>query len=262
MSLPQFDITGKKVLITGAGRGIGKGIALVMAEAGADVAVTALSEANALRVAEEVRARGVKGYGWAADATRLAEMEALAQRVLEAMGGIDVLINGVGDAIPGSISSLPEGGRRVLSEADWHKIIDLNLTQAFTGCQVFGPQLLRKPGSCVINISSFAAVRPEASMAAYAAAKAGLSRLTESLALEWAPFGVRVNAIAPGVFPDPEQLTPEQLREREARGGPGIPLGRLGRLAEVGHAAVFLASEAAAYITGQTLCVDGGRTLL
>ena len=97
--------------------------------------------------------------------------------------------------------------------------------------------------------------------AAYAASKAGLTRYTEALALEWAPYGVRVNAIAPGQFPDPEQMTPEQFAEREERGASGIPLRRFGRMRDVGLLAVYLASEASSYVTGQTIAIDGGRTI-
>src|SRR5436190_884434 len=158
-----------------------------------------------------------------------------------------------------------DGGARqpyVLTEQNWHTVIDLNLTQAFVGCHVFGPHLLGKRGGCVINVSSFAAIRPSAQMTAYAAAKAGLTRFTESLALEWAPRGVRVNAIAPGSFPDREQLSEEQWRQRQASGTAAIPLGRFGLPREVGLLAVYLSSEAASYVTGQTIAIDGGRTLV
>jgi NAD(P)-dependent dehydrogenase (short-subunit alcohol dehydrogenase family) len=260
--LPELDLTGRKALITGAGRGIGKGIALVMAEAGADVGVTALGEANAARVAEEVRRLGKRGFGWAADGTSVAAMEAVSERILSELGGLDVLINCIGDAIPGAVARLPDREGRVLDENDWHKVMDLNLNQAYVGCHVFGPRLLEQRSGSVINVSSFAAVRPAANMVAYAAAKAGLTRFTESLALEWAPYGVRVNAIAPGTFPDPEQMSEEEWRRRQDQGAPGVPLNRVGNLREVGLLAVYLASEAAAYVTGQTIPIDGGRTLL
>jgi NAD(P)-dependent dehydrogenase (short-subunit alcohol dehydrogenase family) len=261
MPLMDFDLTGRRVLITGAGRGIGKGIALLMAEAGADVGVTSLGETNAAQVASEVRALGRRGFGWAADGTSVEAMRAISERVLGDLGGLDVIVNCVGDSIPGMVAAAPGGEGRVMTEADWHRVVDLNLTQAFVGCHVFGPTLLERRSGCAINISSFAALRAAPNMAAYAASKAGLTRYTEALALEWAPFGVRVNAIAPGQFPDPEQMTPEQFREREERGASGIPLRRFGRMRDVGLLAVYLASEAASYVTGQTIAIDGGRTL-
>jgi NAD(P)-dependent dehydrogenase (short-subunit alcohol dehydrogenase family) len=261
MTIPDFDLTGKRVLITGAGRGIGKGIALLMAEAGADVGVTSLGETNAAQVAREVSALGRRGFGWAADGTSVEAMQAISERVLSDLGGLDVIVNCVGDSIPGMVATVPGSEVRVMTEADWHRVVDLNLTQAFVGCHVFGPALLEQRSGCAINISSFAALRAAPNMAAYAAAKAGLTRYTEALALEWAPFGVRVNAIAPGQFPDPEQMTPEQFEEREARGASGIPLRRFGRMRDVGLLAVYLASEASSYVTGQTIAIDGGRTI-
>lgn len=262
MAIADFNLTGRNVLITGAGRGIGKGIALVMAEAGADVAVTSLGEANAAQVAREVQALGRRGFGWAADGTSVEAMQAIAPAVLEALGGLDVIVNCVGDSIPGLVAAAPDSTARVMTEANWHRVIDLNLTQAFVGCHVFGPHLLEQGSGSAINISSFAALRPAPNSSAYAAAKAGLTRFTESLALEWAPRGVRVNAIAPGQFPDPEQMTPEQFEEREQRGAAGIPLRRFGRMRDVGLLAVYLASDAAAYLTGVSIPVDGGRTLV
>ena len=260
--LTDFDLTGRTALVTGAGRGIGKGIALALAEAGADVGVTALSETNASRVAQEVTALGRRGFGWAADGTRVQAMAGLAVRVLEELGPLDILINCIGDSIRGAVASGPEQAGPVMSEADWHTIIDVNLTQAFVGCHVFGPHLLERRRGCVINVSSFAALRPAALMTAYAAAKAGLTRFTESLALEWAPYGVRVNAIAPGSFPDREQMSAEEWERRQAGAAAGIPLGRFGLPREVGLLAVYLSSEAATYVTGQTIGIDGGRTLL
>ena len=261
MALADFNLTGRKVLITGAGRGIGKGIALVMAEAGADVGVTSLGQANATLVADAVRALGRRGFGWAADGTRVEAMQAIAERVLEELGGLDVLVNCIGDSIPGTVAAAPDGAGRVMTEADWHRVVDLNLTQAFVGCHVFGPHLLAQGSGCAINISSFAAMRAAPNMAAYAASKAGLTRYTEALALEWAPYHVRVNAIAPGQFPDPDQMTPAQFEEREQRGAGNIPLGRFGRMRDVGLLAVYLAADASAYITGQTVAIDGGRTI-
>lgn len=261
--LNDFDITGKKVLITGAGRGIGKGIAFAMAEAGADVAVTSLGGETAVAVAEEVRKLGRKGFGYAADATKVSDTAALRDKVFADLGGVDILINNMGDAIRGTISPMPGSGLHVLDEKDWHHVVDVNLTQAYAGCHVFGEHLLEKgSAACVINITSFAALRPGANMVAYAAGKAGLMRFTESLALEWAPYKVRVNAIAPGTFPDAYALSEEDLAKRNADAAPTVPLGRLGHPREVGVMAVFLASDAASYITGQTFVIDGGRTLL
>ena len=260
--LNDFDLTGKRVLITGAGRGIGHGIALAMAEAGADVGVTSLGGDSAVKVADEVKALGRNGFGWAADATKVAPMETLREQAFEALGGVDILVNCLGDAIRGTISELPGVDGHALTESEWHHVIDVNLTQAYVGCHVFGPHLLAKGEAAnVVNISSFAALRPGANMVAYASGKAGLSRFTESLALEWAPYKVRVNAVAPGTFPDAYVMSEVDLRKRNAEVR-DVPLNRVGHPREVGLVTVFLASEAASYITGQTIAIDGGRTLL
>ncbi len=261
MALADFDLTGRRVLVTGAGRGIGKGIALVMAEAGADVAVTSLGQPNADKVAEEVRALGRRGFGFAADGTSVDSMQAIADAAIEALGGLDVLVNCVGDSIGGAVAATPDGKARVMSEADWHRVVDINLTQAYVGSHVFAPHLLAQGSGCAINVSGIAAIRAAANQAAYAASKAGLTRMTEVLAQEWAPYRVRANAIAPGQFTDPEQVTPEQYEERERAGAPRVPLGRLGRMRDVGLLAAFLASDAAWYITGQTIALDGGRSI-
>jgi 2-deoxy-D-gluconate 3-dehydrogenase len=260
--LADFDLSGQRALVTGAGRGIGRGIALALAEAGADVAVTSLGEPNAARVAQEVTALGRRGFGYAADGTRVEPMLAVAERVKADLGDLDILVNCIGDAIRGAVSEGSSPGAHTLTEPDWHTVIDLNLTQAFVGCHVFGPGLLAQRRGSVVNVSSFAAFRPSVLMSAYAAAKAGLTRFTESIALEWAPAGIRVNAIAPGTFPDRAALTEEQWQQRVVQISPTIPLGRPGDVREIGLATIFLCSAAASYITGQTLTVDGGRTLV
>ena len=264
MSLKEFDLTGRVAVITGGGRGIGKGIALVLAEAGCDVVITGAGEANAKRVADEVKKLGRRGLGLAADATKLADTQRAADRVLADFGKVDILVNCVGDSIPGTVAPLPDTTgqpSRAMSEADWHTIVDINLTQAFTGCRAFGPHMLARKSGCVVNISSFAALRGRPNMVAYAAAKAGLTKLTEALALEWAPYNVRVNAIAPGRFPDPDQMSADDWRRREEEAAKAIPLRRNGKLREVGLMTAYFASDAAAYVTGQTVAIDGGMTL-
>ena len=139
--------------------------------------------------------------------------------------------------------------------------MDINLTEAFQGCQALGPHLLERRQGYVVNISGWASFRGRPESSAYDSAKAGLMRFTECLAQEWAPFGVRVNAIAPGSFPDPEQMSAEAYVARQATASQQIPQGRLGRLKEPGYLAVFLASPAAAYVTGQTWAVDGGVSI-
>ncbi|MBI4200686.1 MAG: SDR family oxidoreductase [Chloroflexi bacterium] len=261
MNIPEYNIEGRKALLIGAGRGIGKGIALVLAEAGMDVAVVGLTTKGASAVAEQAHLIGRQALAFAADATDAAEMERLAQRVLRQFEPLDVLVNCVGDAIAKPVSALPEGDAAGMSAQEWRSIVDVNLTQAFASCRAFGPHLLGKRKGSVINISGIAAFRAQARRSAYDAAKAGLAQFTRSLALEWAPYGVRVNSIAPGQFPDPDQMSSEEFRRRDQEARGRVPLGRLGRLREVGLLAVYLASDASAYVTGQTWCVDGGLSV-
>ena len=261
MSIQEFDITGQKVLLVGAGRGIGKGIALVFAEAGADVAITGLTSTGVNKVAEEVRALGRTALPLSGDATKSADMEEIARRVLAEFGQVDTLVNCVGDSIRKPVVKLPGGTLEGMTEDEWHNVLDINLTEAFQGCRALGPHLLERRQGCVINISGWASFRGRPEYSAYDAAKAGLMRFTECLAQEWAPYGVRVNTIAPGSFPDPDQMPGEAYQARQETASQQIPLGRVGRLKEPGYLAVFLASPAAAYITGQTWAVDGGISI-
>jgi NAD(P)-dependent dehydrogenase (short-subunit alcohol dehydrogenase family) len=261
MALKEFDITGQRVLITGAGRGIGKGIALAFAEAGAAVAVTGLTPIGVNKVAAEIREMGQTALPLTGDATKATDMDRIAEQVLAEFGQVDTLINCVGDSIRKPVVKLPGSNVEGMSEDEWHFIVDVNLTEAFQGCRALGSHFLERRQGSVINISGWAAFRGRAGSAAYDAAKAGLMRFTESLAQEWAPYGVRVNSIAPGSFPDPEQMSAEAYQARQQSAMQQIPLGRTGRLKEVGYLAVFLASPAAAYVTGQTWAVDGGVSI-
>ncbi|MBI4189996.1 MAG: SDR family oxidoreductase [Betaproteobacteria bacterium] len=268
MNIPEYDVTGRKVMLVGAARGIGKAIALVLAEAGAEVAIASLNIKSASTAASEISSLGGKAVAYAADATKYDDMERLAGEVLDSFGAVDVLVNCVGDSIGKPIVRRPGRTEEGMTEAEWRFILDVNLTQAFTGCKAFGSHFLQRRRGSIINISGTAALQARAArsayaagkpISAYAAAKAGVVSFTEATALEWAPFGVRVNSIAPGSFPDPVQMTPEDYR-REAQAS-GVPLGRVGRLREVGLLALYLASDASAYVTGQTWCIDGGASV-
>ena len=259
--LPEYSLEDRKILLVGASRGVGKGIALVMAEAGAHVGVTGVTPGNAEKTAEEIRKKGGNAKAFIADATSQAAMDALAPLVLEKLGGLDVLINCLGDHIPQPVVTLPGSKDPGMTQTDWQKILDLNLTEAFLGCRAFGSHFIEQGKGSVINISSFASVRASRLRSAYDAAKAGLDQFTRCLALEWAPYHIRVNALAPGLFPDPEQLTPEGPKLREDRARREVPLGRVGLLREAGLLAVYLASDASAYVTGQSFAIDGGLTI-
>ena len=137
-------------------------------------------------------------------------------------------------------------------------MLDINLTEAFKGCRAVGPHMIERGSGRVINISGFAARKGSPEALVYSTAKAGLARMTQTLALEWAPYGITVNCIAPGIFPDPETGNPQQIATSRENARTNIPLGRVGELREVGLLALYLASDASSYMTGETLFLDGG----
>jgi 2-deoxy-D-gluconate 3-dehydrogenase len=257
----EFDISGRKVLLVGASRGVGKGIAVVLADAGAEVAIASLNHMSARRAADDIAAAGGKAAAYAVDATKCIDMERLAGEVQSSFGSIDVLVNCVGDSIRKPVVPRPGHAEEGMTEQDWRTILDINLTQAFSACKAFGPHFLQQGRGSVINVSTSIAAFRAAGRSAYIAAKGGVINFTESLALEWAPYQVRVNSIAPGSFPDQTQQTPEQFSEVCARAAAQVPLGRAGRMREIGLLALYLASDASAFVTGQTWCIDGGAGL-
>jgi NAD(P)-dependent dehydrogenase (short-subunit alcohol dehydrogenase family) len=260
--LKDYSLEGKRALCIGAGRGIGKGVALVLAEAGANVAVASATLENAQKVADGVSELDRESVAFAVDATDEASMIALSVLTREHFGDVDILVNCVGDSIRKPLISLPNGPEGEMPFDDWKHVVDLNLTHAYLGARAFGPGLLKRPGSTMINISSYVNSRGRLASAAYNAGKAALNQLTRDLAVEWAPYRVRVNAIGPGVFPDPDQRTPEQLKNDIEELNARVPLGREGRLRDVGLLAVYLASEASSYVTGQVYVIDGGLGLV
>jgi 2-deoxy-D-gluconate 3-dehydrogenase len=188
-------------------------------------------------------------------------MERIASLVLTEFGRLDTLVNCVGDAIRKPVVALPGTTTEGMTEEDWHHVVDINLTEAFQGCRALGRHLLERGTGSVVNITGWASFRGRPLSTAYDAAKAGVMRFTESLAQEWAPYGVRVNAIAPGSFPDPDQMSAEDYQSRQEAARHDVPLARVGNLKEPGYLAVFLASPAASYITGQTWAIDGGISI-
>ena len=255
----EYSVQGKSVIITGAARGIGKGIARVLAEAGANVMVTALTDRYIKPLAEEMAASGHPIETLTADATKSDDWRKTIDAALGRWGRSDVLVNNLGDAIRKPLVHLPGGSSDTpITDDEWRFVMDVNLTQAFLGCRAVGPHFIERRAGRVINISAFAARKGSPDMLLYSVAKTGLSRLTQTLALEWAPYGVNVNCIAPGMFPDPETGDPQQVAASRERAKSNVPLGRVGELREVGLLALYLASDASAYMTGETLFLDGG----
>jgi NAD(P)-dependent dehydrogenase (short-subunit alcohol dehydrogenase family) len=247
----RFKLQNKVALVTGAGRNLGRAIALSLAEAGADVALTGRSLPEMEKAAEEIRKLGQKALVIAMDVTNLSQIEQAVQKIISKFGKIDILVN---NAATRSHKPLLE-----ISEAEWRSVIDTNLTGAFLCCKAVGPYMVRQGGGRVINISSRAGVRGRANVSAYCASKGGLNQLTQALALEWAPHHILVNAVAPGIINTDRSYEgataiPSIPKERVE----GIPLKRAAELAEILPLVLYFASEACSYTTGQVVLIDGG----
>jgi NAD(P)-dependent dehydrogenase (short-subunit alcohol dehydrogenase family) len=264
MAPKEFDITDKVVFVTGAGRGIGKGIAQVFAEAGSDVAINALTPNYVTGVADALATEtGRTIFPVIGDVTNAAGAQRAIDEVLERFGWIDVLINALGDSLRAPLVGLPEGEGEVkgISDSDLDFIMDINLTEALVCTRAVGPHMLVRRAGKIINISSWTALQGDGEMVLYTTAKTALSGFTRAQAFEWAPYGIHVNCIAPGLFPYVVTGGKERVRKSEERAKREVPLGRTGHLKEVGYLALYLASSASDYMTGQTLMLDGGLSL-
>jgi 2-deoxy-D-gluconate 3-dehydrogenase len=260
----EFDVTGKVVFITGAGRGIGKGIAQVLAEAGADIALNALTPRYVEGTAAEIAAAsGRRVVPVVADVTKSAEVQRAVDSILSTFGRIDVLVNALGDSIRKPLVTLPDqaAGTVGVSDDELRFIIDINLTEALLCTRAVGPHMLARRSGKVINVASWTAHQGGRDMVLYTTAKTALAGFTRAQALEWAPYGVQVNAISPGLFPDVVTSGPDGVQRSTRRAEETVPLKRPGRLREVGLLALYLASSASDYMTGQTIPLDGGLGL-
>ena len=259
----EYDVTGKVVLITGAGRGIGKGIAQVLAHAGADIALNALTARYVEPLAAEIaQVSGRRVEPIIADVTKPDSVRAAVHAVLEKFGRIDVLVNALGDSIRKPLVTLPgKAGSQAATDDELKFVMDINLTEALLCTRAVGPHMLERRSGKVISISSYTASKGGGDLVLYTAAKTALTGFTRAQALEWAPYGVQVNAIAPGIFPDPVTSGEERAQQTAERSRRTVPLQRHGELREVGLLALYLASSASDYMTGQTLVLDGGLSL-
>jgi 3-oxoacyl-[acyl-carrier protein] reductase len=241
----QVDLTGQTAIVTGAGAGTGRATALALAAAGAAVVVNDLNPDRAERVAAEVRQAGAEALAWQADVTNRFQTGTLIETARDQFGRIHILVNAAG-----AFNSTP---MPALDEWDWRRLLEVNLTAAFFCTQLLGRVMADEGGGVVVNIASNAGhPNPIEAGAAYVAAKSGLVGLTRQAARELAPAGIRVNAVCPGDIADPTQ--PDAM--------PNNPLDRLGQPEEVAAAVLFLCSDAASFITGQALNVDGGAGMI
>ena len=251
--LDRFRLDGRRALVTGGAKGLGRVIAGALAEAGADIVIASRTASECETAAREIaNATGRRAVALTADVTKASEVERLAAEAQDALGPIDILVNNAGINV--------RGASHELAESDWDRVIDINLKAPFLCARAFGPGMVERGWGRVLNMGSILSVIALPGRAPYASAKAGLVNLTRVLALEWAQSGVTVNALCPGPFATDMN---KQLLEDPAKYKAfveKIPMGRWGELHEVAGAAVFLASDAASFVTGSALFVDGGWT--
>lgn len=250
MAYAPLDLTGRVAVVIGGTSGIGRAIVHGLAEAGADVVATSRRAEQVEATAKEIEDRGRRTLRITSDVSDRSSLETMRDQTIAAFGKVDILVNCAGRTKRAPTIDF--------AEADWNEIFDTNLTGTLRSCQVFGPHLIERGYGRIINIASLTSFVALYEVAAYGASKAAVAALTKSLASEWAPHGVCVNAIAPGIFRTAlnQKLLDETERGRELL--LRTPMKRFGKVEELAGAAVFLASDAASFVTGEIIVVDGG----
>jgi NAD(P)-dependent dehydrogenase (short-subunit alcohol dehydrogenase family) len=250
MAYSQLELSGKVAVVVGGTSGIGRAIAHGFAEAGADVIPTSRRAEQVETTAREIEELGRRSLRVSSDVSDRASLEHLLSKALETFGKVDILVNSAG--------TTKRAPTVDFSEDDWNRIIDTNLTGTLRACQVFGRHMLERKSGSIINIASLSTFVALHEVAAYSASKAAVGSLTKSLAVEWSSHGVRVNAIAPGVF---RTALNHKLLDETERGREFLvrtPMKRFGNVEELAGAAIFLASDAASFVSGEIIAVDGG----
>lgn len=253
MTSSLFDLSGRKAIVTGAGRGLGRAIAVGLAQFGADVAIVSRTPAQLEETAAQIVKNGCEALIFPADVSKKSEVEAVVRKAVEKWGRLDILVNNAGvDAAQPALD---------YKEEDWDFVVDVNLKGYFLFAQAAGRQMIDQRRGSIINNSSICGEVAVKNIVAYNASKGGVNMLTRSLAVEWAPFNVRVNAIGPAYM---EAFMPGAASEHDDAKERSIqeltPLGRRGKPEELVGPVVFLASDASSYVTGEILMVDGGWT--
>ncbi len=255
MATSPFSLEGKTAIVTGGGTGIGKSIALEFARAGADVAICSRKLEHLEPVAKAIRDLGRRTFAVAVDVRQEDQVKAMVERAVSEWGRLDVMVNNAG----ASFRAKPED----ISINGWNTVVQINLNGVFLGCKWAGRHMMERGRGTIINIASIAGVYGSTMMSHYGASKSAVIMLTRELAVAWARKGVRVNCIAPGPietegYLDVLHKTDPEAEKTYRRVADRVAMGRWGKVEEIAYPCVFLASEASAFITGETIVVDGG----
>lgn len=255
--LSSYELSNQKAIVTGGGQGLGRAMAIALAEAGADVAIADINAHTAKQAAAEIEKLGRKSLVVKMDVAKSDEIDQVVERAIKEFGRIDILVNnaGINRRIPAE----------QMSETDWRKVIDVNLTGVFLCSQAVGRQMIKQKSGRIINIASVSGMllNRGVTQVAYYAAKAGVIMLTKALAMEWAKYNIRVNSISPGWMRTPlveSEFITDKKRYQEII--EDTPMRRFGEPKELGPAVVYLVSEASSFVTGENLVIDGGYATL
>lgn len=251
--IPSSDLTGRVALVTGATKGLGYGMVMGLAQAGADIIVVSRTSVDCEKVAKEIEAMGRRALPIPADVSTVSGIEKLVSRAIKEMGKIDILVNNAGRGITRKAVEV--------TEEEWDATLNLNLKGVFFLCQAVGKHMIENNKGTIINISSAAALKQDINLSPYYTSKAGVVQLSKVLALEWARYNLRVNCVCPGYVVtslNEKEFSDPRVLEHFVK---AIPMRRIGTVGEIAGIVVYLASDASRYVTGAVFSVDGGFTL-